>query len=92
MASVAGEAKRMTDFATADFFRDETLLREPGGLGAPLVRSEGRVAIERLLARTSGIRVSERAHGPAGARRFDCLPSFVLRGLTSLTLEFDPAS
>jgi cytochrome P450 len=59
--------------------------------GAPLVRSEGRVAIERLLARTSDIRISEQAHGPAGARRFDYLPSFVLRGLTGLTLEFDPA-
>ena len=59
--------------------------------GAPLVRAEGRVAIERLLARTSDIRISERAHGPAGDRQFDYLPSFVLRGLTSLTLELEPA-
>jgi len=60
--------------------------------GAPLVRAEGRAAIERLLARTSDIRISEKAHGPAGARQFRYLPSFVLRGLTDLTLEFDPAS
>ena len=58
--------------------------------GAPLVRTEARVAIERLLARTSDIRISERVHGPAGARRFRFMPSFVLRGLSSLTLELDP--
>jgi cytochrome P450 len=59
--------------------------------GAPLVRSEGRAAIERLLARTSDIRISEEAHGPAGERRFRYIPSFVLRGLASLKLELDPA-
>jgi cytochrome P450 len=58
--------------------------------GAPLVRSEARVAIERLLARTGDIRISEEAHGPAGMRQFGYMPSFVLRGLTNLTLTFDP--
>lgn len=58
--------------------------------GAPLVRAEARVAIERILARTSDIRISENAHGPAGARRFRFMPTFILRGLTDLTLEFDP--
>ncbi len=37
--------------------------------GAPLARAEGRVAIERLLERTTDIRISEREHGPAHARR-----------------------
>jgi len=60
--------------------------------GAPLVRAEGRVAIECLLARTSDIRISENVHGPAGARRFRYMPSFVLRGLADLTLEFEPVS
>ncbi len=60
--------------------------------GAPLVRSEARVAIEQFLARTSELRLSEAAHGPAGARRFSYLSSFVLRGLTSLRLEFDTAA
>jgi cytochrome P450 len=60
--------------------------------GAPLVRTEARVAIERILARTSDIRISERAHGPVGARQFRFMPSFVLRGLSSLTLEFDPGT
>ena len=59
--------------------------------GAPLARAEGRVAIERLLDRTAGIRVSEREHGPAGDRRYRYLPTFILRGLTRLNLEFTVA-
>jgi cytochrome P450 len=59
--------------------------------GAPLARAEARVAIERLLDRTGDIRISERAHGPAGARQYRYLPTFILRGLTRLQLEFTPA-
>lgn len=59
--------------------------------GAPLARAEARVGIERLLDRTSDIRISERAHGPAGARDFRYLPTYILRGLTHLNLEFTPA-
>jgi cytochrome P450 len=55
--------------------------------GAPLARAEARVAIERLLDRTTDIRISEQAHGPAGDRRFEYLPTFILRGLMKLTLE-----
>ncbi|MFJ8194091.1 cytochrome P450 [Streptomyces sp. NPDC096094] len=57
--------------------------------GAPLARAEARVAIERLLDRTTDIRISERAHGPAGNRRYSYVPTFILRGLTQLHLEFD---
>jgi cytochrome P450 len=57
--------------------------------GAPLARAEARVAIERLLDRTTDIRIDESVHGPADARRYDYLPTFILRGLTSLHLEFD---
>ena len=49
------------------------------------------MAIERLLDRTADIRISERAHGPAGARRYRYLPTFILRGMTRLHLEFTPA-
>jgi len=56
--------------------------------GAPLARAEARVAIERLLDRTTDIRISERVHGPADDRDFRYLPSFILRGLTTLHLEF----
>ena len=41
------------------------------------------------LARASDIRISEEVHGPAGARKFGYLPTFILRGLTHLALEFD---
>jgi cytochrome P450 len=57
--------------------------------GAPLARAEARVSIERLLDRTSAIRISERKHGPADARRYRYLPTYILRGLTRLYLEFD---
>ncbi len=58
--------------------------------GAPLARSEGRVSIERLLDRTANIEISEAAHGPAGARRFEYLPTSMFRGLSRLHLEFTP--
>ncbi|MEU6540134.1 cytochrome P450 [Streptomyces sp. NPDC047000] len=57
--------------------------------GAPLARAEARVAIERLLDRTTDIRISEQAHGPSGDRRYRYVPTFILRGLTELRLEFD---
>jgi cytochrome P450 len=58
--------------------------------GAPLARAEARVGIERFLDRTTDIRISERAHGPADARRYRYVPTFILRGLTRLHLEFTP--
>jgi cytochrome P450 len=57
--------------------------------GAPLARAEARVSIERLLDRTSDIRISEAAHGPAVARRYEYAPTYILRGLRRLHLEFD---
>ena len=59
--------------------------------GAPLARTEARVSLERLLDRTTEIRLSEQHHGPAGDRRFHYVPTFILRGLTRLYLEFTPA-
>lgn len=59
--------------------------------GAPLARAETRVAIERLLDRTDDIRISEAKHGPAGDRRFEYLPTYILRGLMELHLEFTPS-
>jgi cytochrome P450 len=59
--------------------------------GAPLARAETRVAIERLLDRTADIRICERVHGPANNRRYHYVPTYILRGLTELHLEFDPA-
>jgi cytochrome P450 len=59
--------------------------------GAPLARAEGRVSLERILDRMREIRVSEEKHGPAGARRYDYAPTYILRGLRRLYLDFEPA-
>jgi len=56
--------------------------------GAPLARAEARVGIERILDRTADIRISESVHGPADARNYRYLPTYILRGLTHLNLEF----
>jgi cytochrome P450 len=58
--------------------------------GGPLARAEGRIGLERILARMDGIRLSEEHHGPPGARHFTYEPTWVLRGLSDLHLEFTP--
>jgi cytochrome P450 len=58
--------------------------------GAPLARAEGCVSIERLLDHLDDIRISEAEHGPPDARRYRYLPTYILRGLQSLHLEFTP--
>lgn len=58
--------------------------------GAPLARAETVVALNRMFDRTSDIRIDESVHGPADARRYSYLPTFILRGLTHINLEFDP--
>ena len=58
--------------------------------GAPLARAEARIGFQRLLESTSSIRISEEHHGPVDDRRFKYVPTFILRGLTHLFIEFDP--
>jgi len=60
--------------------------------GAPLARTEARVTFGRFIDRMSDIRLSESKHGSAGARRHDYEPSYVLRKLLALNLEFTPAN
>ncbi|HVT21946.1 MAG TPA: cytochrome P450, partial [Mycobacteriales bacterium] len=48
------------------------------------------VALERILARADDIRISEAHHGPAGARKYSYVPTYILRGLRELHLEFTP--
>jgi cytochrome P450 len=60
--------------------------------GGPLARIEGRVTIERILDRLRDIRIDEAEHGPPGARRFDYVPLYILRGLDALHIEFTAAS
>lgn len=59
--------------------------------GAPLARVEGKVTVARLLDRLRDIRIDEAAHGPAGERNYAYEPTFLLRGLTKLHIEFDVA-
>jgi cytochrome P450 len=59
--------------------------------GGPLARAETRISIQRLLARMEDIKISEAAHGPAGERQYRYVPTYILRGLTQLHLEFTPA-
>ena len=40
---------------------------------------------------TSRIDLDEAKHGPAGNRRFDFEPSFIIRGLSELQVKFMPA-
>jgi cytochrome P450 len=58
--------------------------------GGPLARAEGRVSIERILDRMGDIRLVEEHHGPPGDRRFHYEPTWILRGLTKLHIEFTP--
>jgi cytochrome P450 len=59
--------------------------------GAHLARAEGRVTVNRLLDLTEDISISESHHGPRNGRRYEFLPTFFLRGLSALHLEFTPA-
>ncbi|MFD1814596.1 cytochrome P450 [Rhodococcus gannanensis] len=59
--------------------------------GGPLSRAEARVTIERLLDRTENITISEEHHGPQGNRHFSYEPTYILRALAELHLEFTPA-
>jgi hypothetical protein len=54
--------------------------------------SRQRVSIERLLDRTTDIRIDEREHGPADARRYRYVPTYILRGLTKLHIELTPVT
>lgn len=58
--------------------------------GAPLARVEGRVSLERILDRMADIRVNETNHGPADNRRYSYEPTYILRGLTELHIQFTP--
>ncbi|MGA8724597.1 MAG: cytochrome P450 [Acidimicrobiales bacterium] len=59
--------------------------------GGPLARVEGRVSVERILDRMRDIRLLEEHHGPPGDRHFSYEPTWVLRGLHKLYIEFTPA-
>ena len=59
--------------------------------GAPLARAEAVVSLHRFLDRTADFHVSDAHHGPVDARKYSYDPTFILRGIQELYLEFTPA-
>ena len=59
--------------------------------GAPLARAEARIALERLLARLRDIRIDVEYHRPPGQRSYEWEPTFLLRRLRALHVEFTAA-
>lgn len=60
--------------------------------GAPLARVEAQITVRRLLDRMSDIRIDAAKHGAVGARNYFYEPTFLLRGLTELHIEFTAAA
>jgi cytochrome P450 len=56
--------------------------------GGPLVRSEAKITLDRVLDRLGRISISEMHHGPPGDRRFDTTPSYIIHGVEELHLTF----
>jgi cytochrome P450 len=59
--------------------------------GAPLARAEARIALERVLVRLADIRIDAQHHGPPEHRSFEWEPTFLLRRLRALHLQFTPS-
>jgi cytochrome P450 len=58
--------------------------------GAPLARVEGVITLNRLLDRMRDITIDDTKHGRAEDRHYNYEPTFLLRGLTELHIEFTP--
>ena len=58
--------------------------------GGPLAKIEGVVSFNRFLDRMGDIRIADDKHGPPDARSYRYVPTYILRGLTRLYVEFTP--
>jgi len=58
--------------------------------GGSLARAEARVSLNRVLDRMADIRISEEHHGPPGDRHYRYDPTYALRRISELHLEFTP--
>jgi cytochrome P450 len=59
--------------------------------GAPLARTEGRISLNRILDRMKHITISEEHHGQPEDRHYTYEPTFIMRGLNELHIEFKAA-
>ena len=59
-------------------------------IGQPLARTEARVTLERMLDRMENISILESDHGAPSARRYEYSPTYIFRGLMSLSLAYTP--
>ena len=60
--------------------------------GGPLVRTDAKTTLERMLSRFEEFRISELHHGPPDDRRYDYTQSWILRGFSALHLELTSTS
>lgn len=60
--------------------------------GAPLARVEGQITVRKLLERTRDLGIDESVHGAPDDRRYHYTPTFLLRGLSELHIEFTPVT
>jgi cytochrome P450 len=60
-------------------------------IGAPLARAEAKAVVARILLNTSAIDIDTNRHGEVDGRRFDYVPTYILRGLTDLHLVVTPS-
>jgi len=97
-AAANRDPRRFTDPDTFDVERSNARQHIAFGRGphscpgAPLARAEAKVSLNRLLDRTTDIWINEAAHGLADNRRYRYLPTFILRGLTRLHINFSSES
>jgi cytochrome P450 len=59
--------------------------------GAPLARVEGVITLNRMLDRMRDITIGEAKHGADDDRHYNYEPTFLLRGLTELHIEYEQA-
>jgi len=57
-------------------------------IGAPLARTEARLAMQHILDRISDIRIDESMHGPKGRRHYEYEANYTQRALCAVHLEF----
>ncbi len=57
-------------------------------IGAPLARTEAKLAMEHILDRIRDIRIDEKMHGPKEARHYEYEANYTQRALCNVHLEF----